>query len=438
MPDPNSRTITIGRDPNNTVVLASSNVSAQHARLTITADQMVLEDLQSTNGTSVRRVENKTTRAIVSESDSIFLGSAEYTVAEILKLAEQPAAATPLATSAVHAGIPESAASPTLKTWALIAISITAVATIWLTMTPPADDAMPIATVSAPEATPESGEVEAGSQDLKNAAPAPADLESATKLSAAVDAATTPNEVEFTIEQALYVVLCREGETKTPFRVGTAFALDDSQLATSASVIRALRKLRNDGFTAPELYSPHLKRSIAIQSMDLHPRYSQATTTLDDLLKNGSEVEETLLQTLLNSSREFDVGILRVAVDLPAGFAKHDQLPRPGQKLLVAGYPFDVNDPFFDASLPIAAKRLQARAHEEQSSSENRVAVLTGQSGADQMDQTELAFIGSPILNSENQVTGIYTRSRSNSPSETGLFEGVMVQHFSEVLLNDE
>jgi pSer/pThr/pTyr-binding forkhead associated (FHA) protein len=52
--------ITLGRGADNTVVLSESNVSTHHARLIIDGDEIVVEDLGSTNGTSVAAVENKT------------------------------------------------------------------------------------------------------------------------------------------------------------------------------------------------------------------------------------------------------------------------------------------------------------------------------------------------------------------------------------------
>jgi pSer/pThr/pTyr-binding forkhead associated (FHA) protein len=44
---------TIGRDPNSTVCINDASVSRGHARITITGDQAVLDDLQSKNGTQV-------------------------------------------------------------------------------------------------------------------------------------------------------------------------------------------------------------------------------------------------------------------------------------------------------------------------------------------------------------------------------------------------
>lgn len=45
---------TIGRDPESTVCLNDHSVSRAHARITITGDRAIVEDLRSKNGTTVQ------------------------------------------------------------------------------------------------------------------------------------------------------------------------------------------------------------------------------------------------------------------------------------------------------------------------------------------------------------------------------------------------
>src|SRR5215472_2157351 len=67
------RTITIGRDPESTVVLDYPMISWNHARLFVeSGGRLLLEDLASTNGTAVGRPENRIKRAEVHPSDSAF------------------------------------------------------------------------------------------------------------------------------------------------------------------------------------------------------------------------------------------------------------------------------------------------------------------------------------------------------------------------------
>jgi transcriptional regulator with GAF, ATPase, and Fis domain len=53
--EPDADVIRIGRAPSNELVLAESHVSGEHARLVVGADRVTLEDLKSTNGTTVVR-----------------------------------------------------------------------------------------------------------------------------------------------------------------------------------------------------------------------------------------------------------------------------------------------------------------------------------------------------------------------------------------------
>src|SRR6056297_3632335 len=84
-PPPTRRqVVTIGRSPDNDIVLNGSNVSSRHARLTISPESMILEDLGSTNGTSVGTVENKVLRTVVEPGDTVFFGSTANPVSDLL------------------------------------------------------------------------------------------------------------------------------------------------------------------------------------------------------------------------------------------------------------------------------------------------------------------------------------------------------------------
>jgi TPR repeat protein/pSer/pThr/pTyr-binding forkhead associated (FHA) protein len=95
--------ITLGRASDNTIVLTDSNVSQNHAQLIQSNEGMVLEDLGSTNGTSVGTVENKISRVGIRNNDTIFLGSTAYQVSALLALETAngiPIFATPIPTGA--------------------------------------------------------------------------------------------------------------------------------------------------------------------------------------------------------------------------------------------------------------------------------------------------------------------------------------------------
>jgi pSer/pThr/pTyr-binding forkhead associated (FHA) protein len=64
----------VGRDPDVEVQLDSSTVSRHHARITLTADAAVLEDLGSKNGTSHKN-DRVTSPVRLADGDAIRIGS---------------------------------------------------------------------------------------------------------------------------------------------------------------------------------------------------------------------------------------------------------------------------------------------------------------------------------------------------------------------------
>ncbi len=74
-----SSTLTFGRDPDNNIVLDDSEVSRHHAQLVREEDQIVLEDLGSTNGTRVngKAIEG---RHVLQPADIISIGSSVFGV----------------------------------------------------------------------------------------------------------------------------------------------------------------------------------------------------------------------------------------------------------------------------------------------------------------------------------------------------------------------
>ncbi len=74
-----SQILTFGRDPDNDICLEDTEVSRHHARLTQTEDQIILEDLGSTNGTLVNG-KPITGRHVLQPADIISIGSSVFGV----------------------------------------------------------------------------------------------------------------------------------------------------------------------------------------------------------------------------------------------------------------------------------------------------------------------------------------------------------------------
>ena len=80
-----ARTITIGRAPDCDVCLDYPMVSAHHARITEENGAYFIEDLNSRNGMSLNRIQNRIQRAPLERSDDIFLGSYKVSASWILQ-----------------------------------------------------------------------------------------------------------------------------------------------------------------------------------------------------------------------------------------------------------------------------------------------------------------------------------------------------------------
>jgi pSer/pThr/pTyr-binding forkhead associated (FHA) protein len=78
--------LTIGREPDNDLVINLPIVSGRHARVTWEGvpGQAVLEDLGSSNGTAIGQVDRKITRATITASDLVYFGNHPVPGAELL------------------------------------------------------------------------------------------------------------------------------------------------------------------------------------------------------------------------------------------------------------------------------------------------------------------------------------------------------------------
>jgi ABC transport system ATP-binding/permease protein len=76
--------IRIGRSPDSDVVLDYPIISWEHARIVDVKGQLVLEDLNSSNGTAINEVQNRITRAPITPKDDVYLGSFKIPAARLL------------------------------------------------------------------------------------------------------------------------------------------------------------------------------------------------------------------------------------------------------------------------------------------------------------------------------------------------------------------
>jgi ABC-type multidrug transport system ATPase subunit/pSer/pThr/pTyr-binding forkhead associated (FHA) protein len=82
--NPATQTLNIGRGPQNEIRLDYPMISWSHARITREANQWIIEDLNSSNGTALNRIDNKIQRAVLNPADEIYLGSFKIAASRIL------------------------------------------------------------------------------------------------------------------------------------------------------------------------------------------------------------------------------------------------------------------------------------------------------------------------------------------------------------------
>lgn len=78
------RSIRIGREPDNDVVLDYPVVSGYHARITVSDGAAVIEDLGSTNGTAIGNPKNRIKRSPLSAKDAVYFGSLREPASRLL------------------------------------------------------------------------------------------------------------------------------------------------------------------------------------------------------------------------------------------------------------------------------------------------------------------------------------------------------------------
>jgi len=76
-----NREMTVGRNPTNNIFIHDKNVSREHCQLVVTADDVFLTDLQSTNGTFVNG--QKVTQCVLKPSDEVRIGTTLLQLEEV-------------------------------------------------------------------------------------------------------------------------------------------------------------------------------------------------------------------------------------------------------------------------------------------------------------------------------------------------------------------
>lgn len=427
--------ITIGRDPSNSVVLNEANVSSFHARLTQSADKIILEDLGSTNGTSVGKVENKIQHAVVDLSDTIFFGSSPFLVSDFVSTPNGSSKRTPKPASTDSANTqPSQQSSPKAIGLALAGIGLVVLIGLGLLGSSVFNAYhSEIAIVAPLESISEPNTPLSKPGDISQTAAIESKDDTAADTAIELPESLSPIQ---TLQRSMFVVVCSDSDRES-YRVGTAFSIDAKHVVTTASVVRALQELKQNGFGTATLFSPVLEETFDIASTRIHPQFSQASieaqraqqehdAIYDELESKPPNpeafdaVKDRLLATrvaaigAMDRKTTYDVGLIELKQDLKHSLtgASVNASLRPNMKIEVIGYGFDSNDPFFDKSEATQLRTMKGRVHQVALSSDHiaRRLLATGTNL-----HSEFAFEGSPAINAQGQVVAIYSRPTPDS-----------------------
>ena len=462
--------ITIGRASGNTLVIDESNVSSVHAQLTISKDQIVVEDLGSTNGTSVGTIENKINRATVQPGDTLFFGSTAYAVSDLI--AKSPLSAATQVRQTEPPTNPGKPAKPKPvsvngvngNSKLPMAIGLAAAGglllclAIWAVIANQNSDSNDLADSDSPS------NKNSNIEDVKPDPGTNAESVEPDKKVTTPPSDPNPDVVSDAdkLSRSLFLVICSDSNGDTAFRVGTAFAIDAKHVATSASVIAVMRDVQKNGFPNAKLYNPQTKSELKIVSSRVHPQYETANTEArlaqqkhDEILEelnskepDPAEIEaakEPLLAARMTAMEALelqttcDVGVIEVDQPLDHWLAGDDGASslRPKLKLNVTGFAIDVLDPFFDKK-EIKLSRMPSRVNQVFKWSKNSLQRLAA-TGSD--DQFEYSYLGSPAINEQGQVVAVYSRpiptdenEESENTNSTGAFDAPLFKRVSECL----
>lgn len=435
---PSSETIiSIGRGPKNTVTVQDTNVSTNHARLVMSGPEIILEDLGSTNGTSIGEVENKIRRGAVEPTDTIFLGSTPYLVSDLIARSNSTAALPRI--SAKQASQPSTAKQTGPLVWIASSVVVLFLVVIGWFVTREAG----VGKTAEQDATASSALVDETrtSGDLRDASENGATPTSNLASTGASSAAAPDNDPsqqeqpELSAEEkfalSTFLVVCSDTKRETPFRCGTAFAIDANTIVTSATVVQAMKALQQNEFSEAFLFCPQNKAELKIVSTIVHPQFTAADKVARKAEQSYDEIYDRLaaeppkpetFAAVKDRLMESRLGILQamdkkathdVAIITTSKPLSHWLQPttaetqlRPNQKVNVTGYAIDLVDPFFDHLVPFEPSTMSGRIGQLVAGSESKRR-LVGRGGP---ELNEYAFEGSPVLDARGQVVGIYSR----------------------------
>ncbi len=277
-----------------------------------------------------------------------------------------------------------------------------------------------------------------------------------------------------TLKQSIYSILIQDKTSKDFLRIGTAFAVSEHQLLTTGNVAAFLKNDTNS-FPFTQVHSPILEKNYTVDKVALLPMFekeffeSQATIKslsklrqsfeptssekekpkskeeLENISEQIIDIEEKLYQSF-ERQIFLDFAILEVKETLPVRLTLTKLVPAVNSKITVLGAAFPHDDSAFYSNDSLKPKQIEGRISRLLSPKEifgNDDTTLIDryliQSNHSTLNEN---WMGSPILDSNQHVIGIYSRPtpaiKPGEPPSSVRFDSPSIIQIRNLIIDKE
>ena len=418
--------ITIGRSKNNDIVIEDSQISNNHAILKCDSNQLILLDLNSSNGTFLGEAKKAITESIVLKEDIVYFSSNRFLVSDLLLQAgiEFPE---------VQEDVPEEIDAfdsqvdyrPYLKLIMACIIALVIVVSLpFILPSEPEDQGGNLPNPVSQADTPRKSDIEEYNQLPNNQ-----DVEG--------DNEVPVDQPDVMIkEDAIFALIVGNADQTEYYQAGTAFAVGPNTLLTAGTCKKRIDLVKKK---YPLVFILQ-KQLIPIASIELHPQYALAiqeeTLMQKKLAEAASQVEsspepqlaedqlEAAYKNFLLATQEshhYDVAIINSPQKL-SSWLTLDQLESPllpQSRITLFGSSFDSQAPFISPDSGVSLEEQKTRVQKLVSLNQSSMSpvLVTGKVDPGNASiHLETDWTGVPILNKKNRVIAIYSRI---TPSNT-------------------
>lgn len=409
-----SRVWIVGAEPSSDIVVKQPTVPRRHCKLEIANGVFSIEDLGSTNGTFVNGQKVSDKRQI-KQGDKITLGKGV-----VLTLPRPVGAETE-----TTADTKESS-----RNWNQLALPLVglilagALVYVGWNLSRSGSDVGKRESVTSDKPGP------VDSKTIDSNSKSPGERKPASKNSV--------NEMD-----GVYAFIVISADEKEVYAIGTAVAIGEHTLATSASVLAAAEKFK-ERFPTRRIFDPKTRQSYGVRGMNLHPQYARSSKKLASLRERHANLSDLVdqspkgekadkeLQALEQEAWELDdektssdVATIEVEISL-SGVRQLSYDGAPDESTLtMIGMPRPLNDYAFTALASEKPPRVS------KCKATKREGFLTSEAPNDALG---LEWVGSPLVNSEGEIVAIYSHSAGEEGDGSRTFQAAYSKALKELV----